>query len=516
MDSTPNRRLSEISHLFLTSLRDKQTGGAARPTRIPPGVHDPSGFNPMDHMTDDAPLKIGPPARERGKDISIDLTPEEFALAFACPDDDADDSQQAPAATPKTKPLHAVLAQHLGDSMSDHLLAYAGSLCVDGGRVGVIVADASGLRVSCVERNPHIDPHSEEPAAVSRADDRQMRETLTELNCDVDRWLLVLPSPKSGEARALLKTVNAWTLLCLTDHDGVTAAYRALKGLADIGRPTVTVAPLRDEDVISTETAFTKLSSVCEQFLRLPLALGKKVVSAPDVAEHVVMNYTASSDDAGFSAAPQWEVVSQFAASAVRDNPIESATSAPAAAPRPVMAIVPETVVAAGPVPPAAPISFASVAESVSMTIAPAAEGFTDVLELTGGATADAILRAVLQGGNDLAECPLRAPACPEAVIAVARDRSLTLLAVARQGLNELRAIAIAYRWLGDNRALIAMALPQFATDTTALPRLHLLIDQSDMTADILRPLLATGNVTVRAYRKLRWGNKTGLLLDAA
>src|SRR5687767_11839515 len=53
----PNRRLSEISHLFLSDVRDRQTDSAPRPVRKPPG-----SFN---------------------GDVSVDLTPEEFAQVFS-------------------------------------------------------------------------------------------------------------------------------------------------------------------------------------------------------------------------------------------------------------------------------------------------------------------------------------------------------------------------------------------------------------------------------------------------
>ena len=46
--------LSDISHLFLSSVRDRQTGGAARPQRTPPKI-------------------------ENHADLPADLTPEEFA-----------------------------------------------------------------------------------------------------------------------------------------------------------------------------------------------------------------------------------------------------------------------------------------------------------------------------------------------------------------------------------------------------------------------------------------------------
>jgi hypothetical protein len=60
------------------------------------------------------------------------------------------------------------------------------------------------------------------------------------------------------------------------------------------------------------------------------------------------------------------------------------------------------------------------------------------------------------------------------------------------------------------------MAIPQFAIDAHQMPRLQLLVDQADLTADVLQPMLQSSNVTVVAYRKLRWAGRTGLLLNAA
>ena len=60
------------------------------------------------------------------------------------------------------------------------------------------------------------------------------------------------------------------------------------------------------------------------------------------------------------------------------------------------------------------------------------------------------------------------------------------------------------------------MACPQFAIDSQQIPQLRLLVDQSDITAAVLQPMLQSGNVTVQAYRKLRWGGRIGLLLEAA
>lgn len=149
---------------------------------------------------------------------------------------------------------------------------------------------------------------------------------------------------------------------------------------------------------------------------------------------------------------------------------------------------------------------------------ATAASGECEVLDLPGpNASAEAILAAVLHDpAAALVECPVRAPMCAEARLAVARDRGIVLLAVARQGLAELKAIGRAYQWLVENRALIAMAVPQFALDASQPPRVRLLVDQADLSAEALRPMLQSSHITVQAYRRLRWGGKTGLLLEAA
>jgi hypothetical protein len=52
--------------------------------------------------------------------------------------------------------------------------------------------------------------------------------------------------------------------------------------------------------------------------------------------------------------------------------------------------------------------------------------------------------------------------------------------------------------------------------DATMPPRLRLMVDHADLSAEILQPMLQSNRVTVQAYRRLRWGQKTGLLLEAA
>ena len=63
--------------------------------------------------------------------------------------------------------------------------------------------------------------------------------------------------------------------------------------------------------------------------------------------------------------------------------------------------------------------------------------------------SSEAIINAILsQTKGDLIESPLRAPMSAGVRIGVTRDRKLVVLAVAREGLSELRSIGQAYRWV--------------------------------------------------------------------
>jgi hypothetical protein len=141
-----------------------------------------------------------------------------------------------------------------------------------------------------------------------------------------------------------------------------------------------------------------------------------------------------------------------------------------------------------------------------------------EVIDLPGGGDGmgrvlDAVLRHSMA---DLAECPVRPPMCPEARLAVTRDHRVVLLAAAGHGLAELRSIGLAFRWVMENRTLLAMALPQFSLDAHQLPLLRLLVDQADVSAEVLQPIFQVSTCTIHTYRRVRWGGKAGLLLNAA
>jgi hypothetical protein len=541
----PQRPLSEISHLFLSSIRDRQTNGASRPVRKPPTNTPANG-----PATGAVPAKPIEPAH------SIDLTPEEFAQVYGG-GQPIDREENRPNVT-------AVIAAHLNGRQVDRVREYAAHLASAHGRIGLIELDASEFRLMLFERRPDGATSDLDEAAFNapeRLDPKRMTEALEELNWDVDRWLLLLPVPRGNEARELLRAVDRWTLLATCDHDGMVSAYRTLKGLADLRsfetgnpagvHPKLSLALLDVRSHDEADRVSLKLAGVCQQFLNWELESEALVKPAAHVADHQVLCCRAGKETVAGTPAPQFAVVHEFLNRAeptmateiepgIAAAPVAQPASAPQIAPSPVA----PSLVAAMPVMPAsvapAPVTAAPAISAPTMqtpfTVAPVAAApaaavqselrlvatdapaeMSDVIDLPGDdSNPAAVVSAVLRGSNSLAETPLKAPSCPGASLAVSRDRKLVLVAVARQGLCDLRDIATAYRWMSDNRPLIAMALPQFAIEPTQSPRLQLLVSQSDLSAEMLQPLLQSGNVTVQTYRKLRWGGKTGLLLEAA
>src|SRR5688572_5757191 len=217
---TPKRSIGEIGHLFLSSVRDRQTGGQPRPLRVPP---------------------VGP------KEPSIDLTPEEYAQVFGAPERSARPTEESsPARIP---PITALITVHLNGTANDRVREYARHVAANGERVGVLEVDGSEFRLTRFERS--INPTERDPApaeVMERFDHRFMSEALEEMGWDLDRWLLVLPSLRSTEARGLLKEVDHWAVLSTCDHDGVVSCCRTLKGLSggldESRRPAMTLALL--------------------------------------------------------------------------------------------------------------------------------------------------------------------------------------------------------------------------------------------------------------------------------
>jgi hypothetical protein len=468
----PNRRgLSEISHLFLSSVRDRQTQGAPRPTRTPPKAA-----------------------------VNIELTPDEVAQPAPAVAEDVSDAAHHP-------PITAILATHLNGKQFEYVMQYARHLAGTCGRVGMIEVGISDLRLMCFD--PSGAPGGEQlPDATEQ---RQVSEALAELNCDVNHWLVLTSPTTSAEAMDLLGNISRWVLLSTCDHDGIVSSYRLLKGLSDklSLRPSLSLALLDAKDETEANRVAGKLGGVCSQFLSWNIENGGTVGKSARVAEHLVLNAHLGAPITAVA-----EFIAETQASQRADKP------QPAAAEEEPMdeglrQLVADLVIPTD----TTPAEFPRVAESHTEPHPELAnQSASDVFDLDGvEATPEAVVNLILkQTPGGAIECPVRAPMCAASRLTVTREKTLELFASTERGLGNLRGIAQAYRWLTENRSLIAMAMPQFAIDATRLPRLRLIVDQADMTAGLLEPMLQNAQITVQTFRRLRWGAKTGLLLEAA
>jgi hypothetical protein len=466
MDS--KRSLSEISHLFLSEIRHRQTGNGEKPRRIAPGKKQ-----------DDAV-----------EDVLESVVNESLPL---------------PAGVAR---VSVVLSSHLGEQRTEYVKRYAQhQAATESDRVGLIEIDRGEFVVSCFEAQGEQSPTL---AVVDDLDGRRMSEALAELSFDVDRWLISLANPRTPEAREVLGAAPHWTLLTTADHDGVVATYRTLKGLAELGRPKLSLAVLDAADDSQASAVFRKLDAVSRQFLGCRMEAESPVRPAGEMNEHLLLNCRGGKDNPSDAPAPQWKVILDFL------NELPSPREKPKATTEPKMKIEQFTES-----PTEAPVVKPRLAatEQTATEQTATEQTMTEVIELSPDRGDQSVLDAVVrQGGAEgrWVQCPIRPPMCPQAALAVDRDHRLVLLAVAGRGLSELRSIGLALKWMAENRELIHMALPQLAIDVSATPIVRLLVDHADLSGELLQPLLHSDRVTVQAYRTLKWGPKTGLLLEAA
>ena len=269
MEDRNKKSLSEISHLFLSSVRENATGGV-RPMRVPPAAQ----------RTGPRPVSSG----MRSGNISIDLTPEEFARVI-------EDGEAAEPSLdrPTVGQVSAIICSQFNGQQLDRAREYARHLAAAGQRIGLIEVDAADCRVMCFEPSTEQNNDSSVPAgeATEAATGRQMSQAIEELAWDIDRWIVLLPSPRLPEARQLLKKINHWVLLSTCDHEGVISCYRAIKGLAEMPRPRLTLALLNAPDKTEAGKVYRKIAGVCEQFLNWKMEAEAAVEPTDAVTEQL-------------------------------------------------------------------------------------------------------------------------------------------------------------------------------------------------------------------------------------
>src|SRR5258706_211960 len=328
------RSLSDISHLFLSSVRERQTGTSSRPQRTPPPKSDARD------------------ARESRESREADLTPQEFQHVL-------NESNEQPSELASVPPVRAVIASHLGS--------------------------------------------------------RQF--------------------------------------------DAVVACYRTLKGLADLHRPRLSIAALDTTDPAESEQVFSKMASTCMQFLNWPLEAEPPVEDAPHVAECTVMHCSVQGDKAHLATAGHWQVVAELLQATHESDEDDAEPLTPEKVINPNEMFSGEA--AHKPRQPTADelAAQARIRRLVSVPkiepmpalppSAPKSPNASEVIELPDdeGSLIDAVMR---HSAGEIIECPIRPPMCPQARLALTRDRRLTLIAAAGHGLAELRDIGQAVAGGGD------------------------------------------------------------------
>jgi len=437
--------LSEISHLFLSQLRDG--GRRPRPQRLPPGAARPS--TPVSQET-------------------------------VCP--------KPVEPVEELKQVCAVIAAHLAGDYRQRISQYAAYLASQHGRIGLIELADHEFRLTCFETG---ETEPAEPEILTTLDATRIAQTLNELAFDVKRWIISLADIRSDAARELLGQIPHWVLMCTADNDGVVSSYRTLKGLSEGSQPGLSLLVMDAANADEAETVYRKFAGVSRQFLDYELEREPAIAPVTGVTEQVLLRWQGPPQNPSVGSAPHWQAVTNFLENSREPEKIE-------------------------PPPTASPFAAAQPPDPV-MKLTPA-EDLPEVIDLPPGGNDDAsILLAILhQQADAWVQCPIKPPMCPAAVLAVGRDHRLALWAIAGKGLSQLPLVSKAYHWMVENRDLIRLAVPQLSIDTQATPALRLLVDHADITADLLQPLLNSGTVTVEAYRKLRWGGRTGLLLEAA
>jgi hypothetical protein len=522
----PGRSLSEISHLFLSSIRDAAGEDRRRPNRLPPGANR-SGVNRPGSEHAEAPHAEGlHDATDLASGMIGPMSGDELSAMEAF--DGMEDQSTRRRVT-------AVVTAHGDAELDDHVARFAGDLARNGARVGVVFLDSADIHIWLADAGDaptSVDP--EEGDVLDHIDARRISETLNELNHDVDRWLLVLPEPRRPEARTLLQQTDDWVLLMTADHDGIVAGYRTLKGLADGPKSPLSVALLDAASDDVADRVFAKLSGVCRQFLDWDVS-AENPVSPGAMSLVPVLSCHGGHDKAQLATLPHWRAVDEFlglppdenanaahfgnagSQPQIVDSMSSQKTSEPKSTPAQAPQPEPKMNIAQTTTSDKNLHTISAAAGMAMMAPAPqmeqSASGVDEVVEMIDGA---GVVSTVLGRSAEMIATPVRVPMFGSATVAVGRDRGLMLVAEIEPGLRGVEGLSAAVKWLDDSRSLIAMAMPQVSIDASMAVRVVLWVDYADRAAESVRSLIGTGRVTIRTYRRLRWAGRTGLLLDAA
>lgn len=363
---------------------------------------------------------------------------------------------------------------------------------------------ADGARLSLVDHELPADAADPESGSA-----RELADALGELTSDVPLLLVGAAQPSA----LLLASSSAWIVTVGDGEPEMIRAYQALKTLAAAERRELILAA----DGPDAQPTLDRLVGVMGRFLswqpdrtvRLSAepAHAHPILTCPDVAACAELAETIGADAREAVASPR------LPSEPARQTEFPGA---PAQA-EDVSPVVPEKTPEAPQLPPRETIGAAAPRQPV-MRLAAADDVAAEEDDATpriydlDGTGPHAVVDAVLAGQPSLRPTDVPTPTAIACRVAVNADGRLTLLAAPAP--EDLGAAGQLLAWATDNLQLIARSLLGITVDISLAPHLHLYLPTR--TATPLARLLNPATTTAHTYLPVRWGQRRGLLLDAA
>ncbi len=500
--SSPSQSgISEISHLFLSAVRQMHTGPGGPPKRTPPSA---------------APV-------EKASGVLFQTTRDVTADLLAA----------APSAS--VGPSTAWLLCGEGGVGGDWKPAAAAWLASQ-----VVAGTAErGALIVIEPRQVHVQltaAAGEELLAPETLPMSGWSAALAELREDVRYWCIVDLRTAATVASAKPWTAcHQWIVWTAPGDAGVVSAYRTLKAsAAGIEVPEILIA----RDKANAEAGVERLREVTERFLSRrvewldidPLPPFHDVEPLPQLTA-ILTSGPVSPADIDSIARQVAEMAIPPAGGAV--SPIVPRMPPPSVVVAPTAPAAPPVIsvaIPAGPLPHhvARPVSTSESTGKVDDDVAvqpPASdssqsENVLSVVECGPDKSGRHVVVALagqstFNGSGALRLLDVAVPGMTEARLAVGQAGRVAVVVVATDFATTLAQAGGAMQWLSRSITLLARAFPGLSIDGRQSPEL-VLLDEGGKLAGIAGMGLLAGNVRIQRFSRIKWGDRTGVVLLAA
>lgn len=486
---TDATQIASIADLFLSDIRAKaqaetvSSGGYARPrpVRIPPGKA--SETQPVA-----ARVAAEPELKTEG---NIAASVEPMAGVFSISPGETLGQSVADEAVIVNGAV--VVAPHVDAGQGSRgrvVAAIAATLANQNSRAGILHVEKGGAVLSLVDAGLPADS-----GGVSEVTEfKEVADAVGELSLEVDSWLVCPGDVDSSACAEVVRKASHWIVPVEAEDEGMVGAYRSIKTLAQGPRARLTLAAVGPE----AQPAVEKLRAVMRRFLSWD---ADEVIITPweTNSESVLYIWSTLSQTESYawratafsllSKGGGFTFTSEEAVAASEEQPIRIPVSVERKPEKPVAVTTP------------------------SLTLTPRRDGELEVMDLVGSGDLG-ILDSVLAGASELKVCDVVPPGSLVARLAVEPSGRLVLLVALAGNTTELAEVGRVLNWVSEHAGLITRACGSLRIDPQLEPQARLYV--ATPAAQNLNHLLKPQAATLHTYRTLRWGEKRGLLVDAA